>query len=213
MGSNEPEEPTLLQRIARGDETAVQRVIDQFGGLVWSLARRFSRSTTDAEDAVQEVFIEIWSNAGRYDRSIASEATFVAMLARRRLIDRLRRQGRHPTEEPLSSAAELAGPGETFASDQVALTEESARAAQFLSQLRPEQQRVLRLSIYDGWSHQRISDYLGLPLGTVKTHVRRGLIQLREKLGIPRDAGATAIGGAGPRDGGPSPAGASEGVR
>lgn len=198
MTATEPVEPTLLQRVAGGDETAVKRVLDQFGGLVWSLARRFTRSPNDAEDAVQEVFIEIWSNASRFDPSIASETTFVAMIARRRLIDRLRRQGRAPTVEPITQAAELPSPSETSDNDALTIKEDSARASALLAQLRPEQQQVLRLSIYEGWSHQAISDHLGLPLGTVKTHVRRGLIQLREKLGVSRDSGFSAADGDGP---------------
>ena len=79
-------ENRILNRIAAGDPDAVQECLDQFGGLVWSLARRLTSSESDAEDAVQEIFVEIWRKAERYDPSIASESTFIAMLARRRLI-------------------------------------------------------------------------------------------------------------------------------
>mgnify|MGYP001805067540 FL=1 len=72
-------EPTLLERIAAGEQRAVNACLDQYGGLVWSLARRLSPNDNDAEDAVQEIFVEIWRHADRFDPSKASEATFVAM--------------------------------------------------------------------------------------------------------------------------------------
>jgi RNA polymerase sigma-70 factor (ECF subfamily) len=81
----------ILKRIAAGDKTAVQDCLDSYGGLVWSLARRMSPNTNEAEDAVQEIFIDVWKNAARFDESQSSETTFVAMIARRRLIDRLRK--------------------------------------------------------------------------------------------------------------------------
>ena len=82
---------SLLNRVAAGEMAAMQECINQYGGLVWSLARRFSASAADAEDAVQEVFITLWKYASRFDESKGSETTFVSMIARRRLIDRLRR--------------------------------------------------------------------------------------------------------------------------
>ena len=82
---------TILQRIASGDSLAVQECLDTYGGLIWSLARRMLPDVNEAEDAVQEIFIEIWKTAERFDESKSSETTYVAMIARRRLIDRLRK--------------------------------------------------------------------------------------------------------------------------
>ena len=93
---------SILQRVAAGDTEAVAACIDRFGGLVWSLARRFLDRPTEAEDAVQEIFIELWKSASRFDPSIASETTFVAMIARRRLIDRQRKLGRRLESEAVS---------------------------------------------------------------------------------------------------------------
>ncbi|MEM7167798.1 MAG: sigma-70 family RNA polymerase sigma factor [Planctomycetota bacterium] len=177
----------ILPRIAAGDSAAVQEALDRFGGLVWSLARRFTRSAADAEDAVQEVFIAVWSNAGRYDASIASETTFVSMLARRRLIDRLRKKGREPVSESIGYVAEMPAEEGKTPQQQLEIDEASAQAEAVLEELRPEQRDVLRLSIYGGWSHQKISEQLSLPLGTVKTHARRGLIRIREQLGVAAD--------------------------
>ncbi len=174
----------LLTRIAAGDSTAVRACLVRYGGLVWSLARRFC-SEAEAEDAVQEIFIELWKNAGRFDPERGSEVTFIATIARRRLIDRRRRQARRPEPDPLPM--EFAG--EDSAPEwRLETIEEAEVAKEAFGQLRPEQQEVLKLSIYDGWSHQQIADRLEMPLGTVKTHVRRGLARVRELLATSSSA-------------------------
>src|SRR5271166_2344489 len=89
-------EPTFLERIAAGDPLAVDGCLEKYRGLVWSIARRFPGNHADTEDAVQEVFVELWRHAGRFDAAVAAESTFVATVARRRLIDRHRRRARQP---------------------------------------------------------------------------------------------------------------------
>jgi len=171
-------EVPLLPRIARGDSTAIDECLDRYGGLVWSLARKLSPSLTDAEDAVQEIYIDLWKNADRFRADIAEEATFVAMLARRRLIDRLRKLRRNLSSQPLDERAlEFAAPPKTPA---VELAEDASRAVACLEQLRSDERQVLELSIYHGLPQTHIADRTGLPLGTVKTHARRGLSQLRD---------------------------------
>jgi RNA polymerase sigma-70 factor (ECF subfamily) len=172
-------EASILHQVARGDQAAMQACIDRFGGLVWSLARRGAAGASDADDAVQEIFIDLWKSASRFDPSIATETTFVAMIARRRLIDRGRRRQRRLDTSTLPNAVQPAAAAEPDVAER---SEEASRAAAALERLRPEQQRVLQLSIYHGCSHEEISRATGLPLGTVKTHARRGLIRLREML-------------------------------
>jgi len=170
-----------LKRIASGDKTAVQDCLDKYGGLVWSLARRMSPNTDDAEDAVQEIFIDVWKNAARFDETQSSETTFIAMIARRRLIDRLRKTNRQPNIDSLDDI--VAEPTNGRDNDlQIAV--EAKEAAEAMKHLRPEQRQILHLSIVQGFSHQEIADALKMPLGTVKTHARRGLIQVREFLGL-----------------------------
>ena len=175
---------TILNRIASGDKSAVQECLKTFGGLVWSLARRMCPNTNDAEDAVQEIFIDIWKNAQRFDAAQASETTFVAMIARRRLIDRLRKTNRQPNVDSFEDI--LVEPSENT-DKHIQLSVEAKEAAEAMKDLRPEQRRILHLSIIQGFSHQEIADALSMPLGTVKTHARRGLIQIREILGLERD--------------------------
>ena len=171
----------ILNRIASGDSNAVQDCLKAYGGLVWSLARRMLRNAEDAEDVVQEIFVDIWKNAERFDSSQSSETTFVAMIARRRIIDRIRYSARRISPDSLEDV--LAEPATR--SDQALQTSvEANEAAKVLNELRPEQRQVLQLSIVHGLSHQEISDATGMPLGTVKTHARRGILQAREMLGL-----------------------------
>jgi RNA polymerase sigma-70 factor (ECF subfamily) len=153
--------------------------MDRFGNLVWSLARRFIQNRADAEDAVQEIFIDLWSSAARYDSSKASETTFVAMLARRRLIDRLRRSRTQPGMEELSAASDIEQRDRV---PDVDVRDDAARAARLIRKLKPEQQKVLELAVYEGHTHQSIAAALQIPLGTVKTHLRRGLLKVREAM-------------------------------
>lgn len=168
----------ILERVARQEPGAVDEMMKRFGGLVWSLARRTCPDATEAEDAVQEIFVEIWRTAGRFDSSIAGEATFVAMIARRRLIDRTRRRTRRPQSVALQESTSDPTPED----DRPEILEQAGVASEAFEQLRPEQQQVLRLAIHHGRSHEQIATTTGMPLGTVKTHARRGLIRLRQLL-------------------------------
>lgn len=172
---------SLLQRIAQGDKAAVNECLTRYGGLVWSLARRFLGNATEAEDAVQEIFVELWKNADRYNPSLSSESTYITMITRRRLIDRRRKIMRRPE---LVQLPETVASKQTPGTNQIDMVDEASKAAAALQELRPEQQRVLKLAVYHGLTHEEISQNTGLPLGTVKTHARRGLIKLREVLGM-----------------------------
>ena len=172
-------EPTLLKRIASGDPLAVEGCITKYRGLVWSIARQFTHNHADAEDAVQEVFIELWRHAERFDPTMAAESTFVSLVARRRLIDRQRRRARRPGTHSLAVEPAVAVPSEA---ERLETAEEGHRARGLLTQLRPEQRQVLELSFDGGMSQQEIAEATRLPLGTVKTHTRRGLMRLRQLL-------------------------------
>ncbi|MHC5004355.1 MAG: RNA polymerase sigma factor [Planctomycetota bacterium] len=173
---------SVLQRVAAGEMSAMQDCIDTYGGLVWSLARRFCPTAAEAEDAVQEVFIALWENADRFDENQGSEVTFVAMIARRRLIDRGRKRERQ--KRLVNEVKEASRPAESPApSGPVAHNDEVGRAMKAMKQLSAPQQWVLKLSIHQGFTHEQIAESTGMPLGTVKTHVRRGLQRVREMLG------------------------------
>jgi RNA polymerase sigma factor (sigma-70 family) len=179
--ANRPMPDPILPRIAAGDATAVSECLARYGGLVWGLARRFLGNSADADDATQDVFVQLWKSASRYDPTQAAEATFVTLIARRRLIDLRRKTGRRPLQDPLPHAVPER-PADHFAT--VDQSDDVAQAAAALNQLSTDQRSAIRLAVYDGLTHEEISTQMGLPLGTVKTHIRRGLMRIRELLAI-----------------------------
>ena len=173
------ESTPLLVRIAAGDASAVSACLDRFGPIVWSVVSKAWNDFSTIEDLVQEIFIEVWKKADRFDPERASEATFIATIARRRVIDRRRRLGRAPEQEGIEHAevehedADLA---------RVDLGDEAQLAREALADLKPDQRRVILMSVVDGLTHSEIATKTGIPLGTVKSHIRRGLDQAAQKL-------------------------------
>lgn len=186
--ADQTERPTLnsdtpvLPDVAAGKAEAVAKCLDRYGGLVWSLARRNCPDEQTAEDAVQDIFVKVWQVADRFDENLASEATFIAMIARRRLIDLYRK--RRPDNAVAVSSESLDSQQDSLrdAASNAELNDDARQAESFLSELPEQQQRVIRLSVYDGLSHSRIAEATGLALGTVKTHIRRGLGELKQRL-------------------------------
>ena len=168
---------SLLERIGAGDRIAVEECLTRYGGLVWSLAIRHIPNRAEAEEVVQEIFIDVWRNAGRFNIRVASELTFIAMIARSRLIDFRRKRQRSVATVPITSEIDRA---ESAATDSIVTGDEIGRAREYLTQLRSMERKVLELAIDKGLSHSQIAEELGVPLGTVKTNARRGLIRLRE---------------------------------
>lgn len=171
-----PPVTTVLHRVAAGDRAAVRECLTRYGGLVWSLVRRSTSDAAEAEDVVQEIFVDVWQSASRFDPAVASEATFIAMIARRRLIDRARRRKSRPPTEALQ--ADL--PNDAATRPEIGI--EAQQAARVLAQLKPDQQKAILLTTCHGLSHEEVAAATGMPLGTVKAHVRRGLMRVREAL-------------------------------
>jgi RNA polymerase sigma-70 factor (ECF subfamily) len=127
---------------------------------------------------VQEVFTEIWKKAGSFDPNVASETTYIGLIARRRAIDCLRRQGRQPGFETLDAAESIPTTDEVISS--ATCDPETIRSA--VATLPDDTRQLFKLFFDDGFTHPEIAEKTGLPLGTVKTRLRRGLISLREHL-------------------------------
>jgi RNA polymerase sigma-70 factor (ECF subfamily) len=147
-----------------------------------------SMSAADAEDAVQEIFLDLWRYAKRFDPNVGSEKVFVSVLARRRLIDRARHmQRRLAVERPLEPAHSIGHSSPAHAAEQDV---EVAEARRILEQLPLPHQEAISLSLVEGLSHGEIATRLGWPLGTVKTVIRRGILRLKEFTGshVPRRA-------------------------
>ena len=181
---------SVLQRIASGDSAAVRECIEQYGALIWSIARRLSRTPSDAEDATQEIFLDIWRSASRFDAAQGSAKVFIAMIARRRLIDRLRKSSAEPPMDPMETLDSAAWTDSSTSSETSMEAEQVTRA---LAQLRPEQRQVLELGLLHGLSQSEIAARLQMPLGSVKSFMRRGLIRVREQMNVQAEGVSTRV--------------------
>lgn len=156
----------------------MEACIEAHGGLVWSIVLKRVRDRSAAEDLTQEIFTEIWKTSGRYDPSIASESGFIAMIARRRAIDWSRKQQRLPEMESLPEKADFPAPVEAPG---LAMDRDSLWKA--LETLPDETRKLFTLHFEQGLTHSEIAESTGLPLGSVKTRLRRGLLEARALLG------------------------------
>ena len=175
-----PDAPvTLLARIAQGDREAFGCFYDAFAGLALGLIRRILRDPVASEDVLQEVFWQIWQEAGRYDPRRGSPEAWVVMRAKTRAIDRLRAVRRRektfvaPVDESVARSSETPGENPGVAAE----TRGLVRSA--LDGLPEPQRRVVELAFFEGLTQSEIASRLGEPLGTVKTRARLGLERLR----------------------------------
>ena len=169
----------ILQRIAGQDKEAVGECLDAYGKLVWSLARKYTKTREDAEDAVQDIFIDIWKYAARFDARKSPECAFITLIARRRLIDRLRKS----TLQPQTAVFEDEMQNETCDADKkLHILLEVRYAVAALNKLGAQQKQIVQMSIYGGMTHSEIARTTGLPLGTVKSQIRRGFQKIRESI-------------------------------
>lgn len=170
----------LMHRVAAGDDRAVAELYDRFGSLVYKVARQFLPSQAEAEDAVQEVFVRLWQTADRYDPRRAKLVTWVMLIARRHLIDRIRRNAVRPGAGGFDG--EIACPALDNVPDrQSQVDERSAKLRRRIAEL-PELQRVVIERAYlQGYTLREVSEQLNAPLGTVKSALSRGLERLRER--------------------------------
>ncbi len=168
----------ILPKVAAGEPRAMDDCIQRYAAIVWTIVSRYLKDATEAEDLIQDIFTEIWKKAASFDPTIAGESTFVGMIARRRSIDFLRRRGRQPEFEPLAAAEFV--PHASPETPSIGCDPESVRSS--LATLSADTRQLFHLFFDDGFTHPEIAEKTGLPLGTVKTRLRRGLIALREQL-------------------------------
>jgi RNA polymerase sigma-70 factor (ECF subfamily) len=184
----------LLRRMAAGDESALGALYDRWSPLVHSVVARIVADPGDAEELVEETFLQAWRQAGRYEGARGGVSTWLVMMARSRALDRVRLAGhrRAASAEPLESA-EAAGslhPADDTPLDaaEIAETRQIVHAA--MEKLPADQRETLELAYFRGMSQSEIAQATGQPLGTVKTRCRLGLQKLREALSVLREDGA-----------------------
>ena len=170
----------LLHAIARGDETALADCYDRYRLILFGLILRILHDREEAEDCLQEVFLQVWRRARDFDESRGRAFTWLVTIARSRALDRLRASGsrlRLATE-----AAQVAHDEVGNAAEEAVQSEQAAIVRGALAKLPEEQRHALLLAYFEGLTQTEIAARLGDPLGTVKTRMRSGMIKLRELL-------------------------------
>lgn len=174
----------LLQKAAGGDQTAFAELYDRFSPPLYSLMLQMLGEAHEAEDLLQDGFVHLWDKATSYDATKGRAFSWAMMIFRHKAIDRLRARGRQARlAEQAANESSLWSSGAAPQADDVANDQDRASLArQALAALPSDQRRLIELAFLKGLTHQSISETLQLPLGSVKTSIRRGLLRLREAL-------------------------------
>lgn len=183
------EDQRLMERIAERDPAALAHLYDRHAAAVFALCLRILRDRAEAEDALEEIFWEIWQRAERYDADRSSPHAYLLLLGRSRALDRLRAGRRrrvtanHVAEWAAATGASSRDTGTPYA--EAATAQCRSQVLDALDGLEPAEREVLELAFFDDFSHREIAEHLGEPLGTVKSRVRRALLRLRSRLRGP----------------------------
>ena len=178
VSTNEGDDTGLLARIQAGDQEAMSLLFDRYGTMVYSVALRVLRDSGEAEDVMQDVFIQVWKNPGSFVSGKGSLAGWLVVVARNRSIDMIRR--RRPTDPvelfSLPSSTNLAREAERNSL--------LGKIRGLMSSLPDDQRKSVELAFFEGLSHSEIAEKTGDPLGTVKTRIRLALITIRKALTV-----------------------------
>jgi len=187
-GQGEAQDFELLSRVAGGSNAALETFYDRYSGLVWGLLRRMLGESGEAEEVLQEAFLQVWRDAKRYDPGRATPRGWLLLIARSRALDRLRKRAAIERREE-AIAREAAGRAVApLGSRRLEHLDDRDRITSALDRLPREQRRVIELSFFHGLSQTEIAAHLGAPLGTVKSRALLGMKRLREIFAAERDA-------------------------
>jgi RNA polymerase sigma-70 factor (ECF subfamily) len=176
----------MIERIGRGDQSAFSALYDRLSRPLYSLALRMLGDAGDAQDALQDVFLQIWSRAATYNPEQSTVFSWTVLLTRSRVIDRLRARKRRLRIVDSATGDEDADVADASTMESAADTadknDEAARVRSVLNNLPSEQREAIELAFFGDLTHHEIAARLGEPLGTIKARIRRGLLKLRERL-------------------------------
>jgi RNA polymerase sigma-70 factor (ECF subfamily) len=173
----------LLVRVGRGDQAAFESLYDRIAGVVFGVVRRVVRDPAQAEEVTQEVLVEVWRTAPRFDPDRGAATSWVLTMAHRRAVDRVRSAQASADRDARAARLEQT-PEYDAVSDTVELGMERDEVRKALGSLTALQREAVALAYYGGLTQREVADRLGVPLGTVKTRLRDGLTRLRDALGV-----------------------------
>ena len=171
----------LLIRVGNGDRAAFAEFYDATSTLVFSMVLRVLRDRAQSEEVTQDVYLEAWSTAARFDATKASATTWIATMAHRRAIDRVRASQASRNRDVKIGIRDLA-PEFDHVSEEVEVRSEFARARKALAALTELQREVVSLVYFEGFTQAELADQLQIPIGTVKTRLRDGLLRMRAEM-------------------------------
>jgi len=184
-GRGEPERlESLLNRVARGDEEAFSKLYDRISAAVFGMARRVVRDPARAEEVAQEVFLQVWQGATRFDAERGSAKTWILTLAHRRAVDAVRRDQASTDREQRYDWS--GGPDYDSVQEEVGTRLEHEQVRRCLQNLTDLQREAITLAYFGGYTYVEVSSLLEANTATVKTRMRDGLIRLRDCLGVIR---------------------------
>jgi len=173
----------LLRRIAEGDQQAFSRLYDDVAPRVLGLIRRLLIDHAQSEEVAQEVFLEVWQTASRFDENKGGASTWILTMAHRRAVDRIRSSQSSRDRDTKVGIRDFA-PEYDHVSETVEVTIEHERVKGAMERLTALQRQAVCLAYYGGYSHSEVAALLKVPIGTVKTRLRDGMIRLRDELGV-----------------------------
>jgi RNA polymerase sigma-70 factor (ECF subfamily) len=173
----------LLERVSNGDQEAFAALYDLTAARVLGLIRRVLKDPAQSEEVAQEVFLEVWQTASRFDSTKGGGATWILTMAHRRAVDRVRASQAGRDRDTKVGIRDFT-PDYDSVAETVEVTVEHERVAKALSRLTDLQRQAVELAYYGGYSHSEVATMLSVPIGTVKTRLRDGMIRLRDELGV-----------------------------
>ncbi len=173
----------LLMRVAQGDRRAFAELYDRSAPRVFGLVKRLLRDHAQSEEVTQEIFLEIWQNATRYDTAKGSAVAWMLTMAHRRAVDRVRASQASRDRDVRIGIRDHVSEYDTVA-ENVEIQIESERVKEAMKRLTELQRQAVSLAYFGGYSHSEVSTMLRVPIGTVKTRLRDGMIRLRDELGV-----------------------------